>query len=223
MYVYLREAFSPLLGFRYGCTLLTVIQTGTIAAVAIAFARFAGVLWPAISETRYLIAPHALGTGYAVSVSTAQALALAVILLATLVNVRGVEWGKLVQNVFTVAKLLGIVALLCLARWSRCAFPRYSTPTSRTPGSLPTSPRSAASARSRAPACLSRSVSRRPVRSSRRTPGTTSPLLPARSATRSATCRSRLVSHVTRGRPVSPLQSLLPRRASVCLDPDRTA
>ncbi len=114
MYVYLREAFSPLFGFLYGWTLLTVIQTGTIAAVAIAFARFSGVLVPAISETRYLVAPIALGSHYAVSLSTAQALALVLILLATLVNVRGVEWGKLVQNVFTVAKLAGICALLIL-------------------------------------------------------------------------------------------------------------
>ena len=57
MYVYLREAFSPLLGFLYGWTLLTVIQTGTIAAVGIAFARFSGILFPSIREDRYLIAP----------------------------------------------------------------------------------------------------------------------------------------------------------------------
>src|ERR1700722_8223403 len=57
MYVYLREAFSPLLGFLYGWTLLTVIQTGTIAAVAIAFARFSGVLFPSVSEARYFIEP----------------------------------------------------------------------------------------------------------------------------------------------------------------------
>ncbi len=59
MYVYLREAFSPLVGFLYGWTLWTVIQTGTIAAVAIAFARFAGVLFPSIAERHYLIAPAA--------------------------------------------------------------------------------------------------------------------------------------------------------------------
>ncbi len=62
MYVYLREAFSPLLGFLYGWTLFTVIQTGTIAAVAVAFARFTGVLWPAISEQNYLIPPIHLST-----------------------------------------------------------------------------------------------------------------------------------------------------------------
>ena len=57
VYVYLRQAFSPLTGFLYGWTLFTVIQTGTIAAVAVAFARFLGVLWPAISEANYVIAP----------------------------------------------------------------------------------------------------------------------------------------------------------------------
>jgi APA family basic amino acid/polyamine antiporter len=114
MYVYLREAFSPLLGFLYGWTLLTVIQTGTIAAVAIAFARFSGVLFPAISESHYLIAPIHILPGYALSVSTAQALALCVILVACAVNIRGVQWGKLIQNVFTVAKLTGMVILLGL-------------------------------------------------------------------------------------------------------------
>src|SRR3984885_13464593 len=76
MYVYLREAFSPLLGFLYGWTLLTVIQTGSIAAVAIAFARFSAVLFPSINESRYLIAPVHVLSGYAFSLSTAQALAL---------------------------------------------------------------------------------------------------------------------------------------------------
>src|SRR6266700_5041018 len=57
MYIYLREAFSPVWGFLYGWTLFTVIQTGTIAAVSVAFARFTGVLVPAISETHYLIRP----------------------------------------------------------------------------------------------------------------------------------------------------------------------
>lgn len=114
MYVYLREAFSPLFGFLYGWTLLTVIQTGTIAAVAIAFARFSGVPFPAISETNYLIAPVHLLPGYALSLSTAQIAALFIILLITVINCYGVRWGKLIQNVFTVAKLIGIVALLAL-------------------------------------------------------------------------------------------------------------
>src|SRR6266566_4463142 len=71
-YVYLREAFSPLFGFLYGWTLFLVIQTGTIAAVAVGFGRFLGVLWPTINENKnYIIEPHAIG-GYALSLSTAQ-------------------------------------------------------------------------------------------------------------------------------------------------------
>src|SRR5271167_4936197 len=72
MYIYLREAFSPLCGFLYGWTFWTVIQTGSMAAVAIAFSRFAGVVFPRIAEDRYLISPVNLGSHYAVSLSTAQ-------------------------------------------------------------------------------------------------------------------------------------------------------
>lgn len=120
MYVYLREAYSPLLGFLYGWTLFTVIQTGTIAAVAVAFARFSGVLWPQISEARYLIAPVHISSGYAISLSTAQLAALGVIALLTWTNTRGLEYGKIVQNLFTVAKtaaLLGLIVVgLLIAR-----------------------------------------------------------------------------------------------------------
>ncbi|MFP5267862.1 MAG: amino acid permease, partial [Acidobacteriota bacterium] len=105
MYVYLREAFSPFVGFLYGWTLMTVIQTGSIAAVAIAFARFSGVLFPSVSDTHYLLAPRRFLSGYAISLSTTQCLALAIILAACLINIRGLRWGKLVQNVFTPAKL----------------------------------------------------------------------------------------------------------------------
>src|SRR5438093_3711179 len=84
-YVYLREAFSPLWGFLYGWTLFLVIQTGTIAAVAVGFARYTGVLIPWFSESNYLIAPICLG-GYAVSLSTAQFLGLAMIALLTFTN-----------------------------------------------------------------------------------------------------------------------------------------
>src|SRR5512142_2603921 len=73
-YVYLREAFSPLWGFLYGWTLFLVIQTGTIAAVAVAFARFTGVVVPWVAEDHYLVPPIHLSTGYAVSLSTAQLL-----------------------------------------------------------------------------------------------------------------------------------------------------
>ncbi|MGH9470375.1 MAG: APC family permease [Terriglobia bacterium] len=112
MYVYLREAYSPLFGFLYGWTLFTVVQTGTIAAVAVAFARFAGVLWPQISETRYLIGPVHLSGGYAISLSTAQLAALFVIALLTWTNTRGLEYGKVVQNLFTVAKTAALLALI---------------------------------------------------------------------------------------------------------------
>ncbi len=119
-YVYLREAFSPLCGFLYGWTLFLVIQTGTIAAVAVAFARFLGVLWPAIGEDQYLLAPVHLSSGYAISLSTAQLVAVLMIALLTWTNTRGLEYGKAVQNVFTIAKtgaLLALIAAGLLIGW----------------------------------------------------------------------------------------------------------
>jgi APA family basic amino acid/polyamine antiporter len=113
-YVYLREAYSPLWGFLYGWTLFLVIQTGTIAAVGVGFARYLGVLWPAISETNYLVAPLHLGTGYALSLSTAQAVGIGMILFLTWMNTRGLHLGKLVQNIFTVAKIAALVGLIVL-------------------------------------------------------------------------------------------------------------
>ena len=113
-YVYLREAYSPLLGFLYGWTLFLVIQTGTIAAVGVGFARYVGALWPAISETNYLIAPVHVGTGYALSLSTAQAVGVGMILFLTWMNTRGLQLGKLVQNVFTVAKIAALLGLIVL-------------------------------------------------------------------------------------------------------------
>jgi APA family basic amino acid/polyamine antiporter len=112
MYTYLTEAFSPLWGFLYGWTLFGVIQTGTIAAVAVAFARFTGVLWPTINEQHYLIAPIHLTAHYAISLSTAQLLGLLVILLLTWTNCRGLEYGKIVQNFFTATKTLALVGLI---------------------------------------------------------------------------------------------------------------
>src|SRR6266404_181185 len=112
-YVYLREAFSPLWGFLYGWTLFLVIQTGTIAAVAVGFARYMGVLIPWFSESNYLIAPVRFG-GYALSLSTAQFVGLALIALLTFMNTRGLKLGKLVQNVFTTAKTGALIALILL-------------------------------------------------------------------------------------------------------------
>src|SRR5688500_23880 len=111
-YVFLREAFSPLWGFLYGWTLFTVIQTGTIAAVAVAFARFTGVLVPAIAEDQYLIAPIHITSGYALSLSTAQLLGVLLIALLTWSNTRGLEYGKIIQNVFTTAKTGALVLLI---------------------------------------------------------------------------------------------------------------
>ncbi|MBS1823887.1 MAG: amino acid permease [Acidobacteria bacterium] len=113
-YVYLREAFSPLWGFLYGWTLFLVIQTGTIAAVAVAFARFTGLLLPTISETNYLIPPLHLTQGYAVSLSTAQLLGVVVIAFLTWTNTKGLQYGKIVQNVFTTAKTGSLFVLIGL-------------------------------------------------------------------------------------------------------------
>src|SRR5215213_854958 len=113
-YVYLREAFSPLWGFLYGWTLFLVIQTGTIAAVAVAFARFLGVLWPAIGESHYIVAPVHLTAGYAVSLSTAQLVGVLLIALLTWSNTRGLQYGKVIQNVFTTAKTGAVIALIGL-------------------------------------------------------------------------------------------------------------
>ena len=119
-YVYLREAFGPLWGFLYGWTLFLVIQTGTIAAVAVAFARFLGVLWPEISERKELIPLWPRGGSYALSLSTAQLVAILLIALLTATNMRGLRYGKLIQNVFTTAKtgaVLGLIAVCLLLGW----------------------------------------------------------------------------------------------------------
>jgi basic amino acid/polyamine antiporter, APA family len=112
MYVYLREAFSPLWGFLYGWTLFTVIQTGTIAAVSVAFARFLSIIFPPVAENRYIIEPIHISSRYAISFSTAQLIAIAVIALLTWSNTRGLQYGKIVQNVFTTAKTVALAALI---------------------------------------------------------------------------------------------------------------
>src|SRR6476469_489797 len=112
-YVYLREAFSPFWGFLYGWTFFLVIQTGTIAAVAVGFARYTGVLIPWVSESNYLIAPVRFG-GYAISLSTAQFVGLVMIALLTFMNTRGLNLGKIIQNIFTTAKTGALFALVVL-------------------------------------------------------------------------------------------------------------
>src|SRR5258708_21813473 len=111
-YIYLREAYSPLWGFLYGRTLFLVIQTGTIAAVAVGFARFLGVIWPTISPNTWIVSPIALSDKYAISLSVQQLVALLLILFLTALNTRGLKLGKWIQNVFTSAKTLSLAALI---------------------------------------------------------------------------------------------------------------
>jgi APA family basic amino acid/polyamine antiporter len=113
-YVYLREAFSPIWGFLYGWTLFLVIQTGTIAAVAVGFARYLGAIVPGIAEDRYLVGPVHVGTGYAISLSTAQLVAVALVTGLTWTNTRGLDYGRIIQNVFTTAKTGAVVALIAV-------------------------------------------------------------------------------------------------------------
>jgi len=120
-YVYLREAFSPFWGFLYGWTLFLVIQTGTIAASSVGFARYLGVLVPFVSESRYLIAPIRILPTYALSLSTAQVVSLCLVAFVTWTNSRGLKYGKGVQNVFTTMKigtLVGVIVIGCLLGWN---------------------------------------------------------------------------------------------------------
>ena len=107
-YVYLREAYNPLVGFLYGWTLFGVIQTGTIAAVAMAFAKFAGVLFPFFSEKSIW-----LDLGF-VQFNTVQILAISSILILTFLNSRGIKSGKIIQNAFTSTKAIVLIAFLIL-------------------------------------------------------------------------------------------------------------
>jgi len=119
-YVFLREAYGPSFGFLFGWALFLVVQTGTIAAVAVAFANFLGVLVPTISSDNYLIAPHAIAGSYAVSLSTNQVVAIALIMLLTFTNMNGLKTGKFIQNTFTFTKtaaLLGLVVVGLTIGW----------------------------------------------------------------------------------------------------------
>ena len=121
-YVFLREAYGPALGFLFGWSLFLVIQTGTIAAVAVAFARFAGVLAPWVSANNYLVRPVHLTEGYAVSLSTEQLVALALVLLLTFTNTLGLKTGRLIQNAFTFTKtaaLAGLIVVGLCFGWNR--------------------------------------------------------------------------------------------------------
>ncbi|MCL4551148.1 MAG: amino acid permease [Bacteroidetes bacterium] len=107
-YVYLREAYNPLVGFLYGWTLFLVIQTGTIAAVAVAFAKFTAVLIPWFSTANVLF------NFFGLKVSSGQILAIVLILFLTYINMRGLREAKFVQNIFTIAKTLALLGLIVL-------------------------------------------------------------------------------------------------------------
>src|SRR5215472_16066593 len=106
-YVFLREAYGRMWAFCFGWTLLLVIQTGTIAAVAVAFGRFAGVIWPALSSRIFI------GAG-SIGLSGERAGAVAIIGLLTAVNLRGLNLGRIVQNLFTSAKVLSLLFIVAL-------------------------------------------------------------------------------------------------------------
>ena len=107
-YVYLRESLGPLWGFLYGWTLFLVIQTGTIAAVGVAFGKFLGVFFPSVSQTNWIV--H-VGSGN-IGLSTANLAAIVIITLLTFTNTLGVKLGAAVQNVFTSAKVLSLAAVV---------------------------------------------------------------------------------------------------------------
>ncbi len=113
-YIYLREAYSPLWGFLFGWTLFLVIQSGTIAAVAVGFARYLGVLFPAVSPRTWIVEPVALGSKYAFSLSVQQLVGIILVLFLTFLNTLGVRLGKLIQNIFTTAKTLALISLIFL-------------------------------------------------------------------------------------------------------------
>ncbi len=123
-YVYLRESLGPLWGFLYGWTLFLVIQTGTIAAVCVAFGKFLGVFFPTISTTHWLwhiahvpaiaVGPMVLGN-MDIGVNTANLTGIIIVFLLAFVNVFGVRLGALIQNIFTSAKALSLAALVLLS------------------------------------------------------------------------------------------------------------
>jgi APA family basic amino acid/polyamine antiporter len=122
-YVYLREALGPLWGFLYGWTFFLVIQTGTIAAVGVAFGKFLGVFFPAISSSSWILhiwkvppirlGPMVLGN-MDVGINTQNLVAILLVVFLSVVNIFGLKTGVLIQNVFTAAKVLALLGLVLL-------------------------------------------------------------------------------------------------------------
>ncbi len=105
-YVYLKEAYNPLVSFLYGWSFFTVIQTATIAAVGVAFAKFTAYIFPVFSED------HVIANLGWVSISAAQLLSILIIALLTYINTRGINGGKIIQTTFTLAKILSLLGLI---------------------------------------------------------------------------------------------------------------
>ena len=111
-YVYLREAYGSLFGFLYGWSFFAVIQTGTIAAVGVAFAKFAAYLWPSLGEQHILLQIGVF------SIKASQLVAIGLILLLTFINAQGVNGSKWIQSIFTFAKIAAIVLLVVCGLWA---------------------------------------------------------------------------------------------------------
>ncbi len=119
-YVYLREAFSPLFGFLYGWTLFLVIQTGTIAAVVVAFGKFLGEFVPWVSAQTILLNLGSItvfGHTIAMTVSSQQLIGILVIVVLSALNVLGLRLGAAIQNIFTVVKVTALMAMVALGIW----------------------------------------------------------------------------------------------------------
>ncbi len=120
-YVYLRESLGPLWGFLYGWTLFLVIQTGTIAAVGVAFGKFMGHFFPSISASNWIwhighvgawkVGPMVLGN-MDVGLNTQNLMGIIIVVFLTVLNIFGLKTGAMVQNIFTIAKVLGLLALI---------------------------------------------------------------------------------------------------------------
>jgi basic amino acid/polyamine antiporter, APA family len=115
-YIYLKEAYNPLVSFLYGWSLFAVIQTGTIAAVGVAFSKYAAYLIPALSEENYIFrlqtGVNTCGDPTYFNISAAQIVSILLIGLLTYTNTRGVKGGKWIQNIFTSTKLLALFGLI---------------------------------------------------------------------------------------------------------------
>ena len=106
-YVYLREAYNPFIGFLYGWSFFAVIQTGTIAAVAVAFGKFLGYLVPSLGDGNILV-----GSAEGFKITAAQMIGIVLIVFLTAINTRGIKSGKIIQTTFTTAKLLALFGLI---------------------------------------------------------------------------------------------------------------